>query len=278
MRLPLYQVDAFVDGGPFTGNPAAVCPLDSWPSDALMQAVAGENNLAETAFFVPGAESDDVMALRWFTPTVEAELCGHATLAAGHVYLTRLRPDASAARFDSKGGRLTVTRADGRDGQPAYSLDFPADGPDRVRSDHPCLARVADALGTPVEALAEGGKWIAFVESPETVAALDPDLRAVATIPARGLIVTAPGGEHGVDFVSRFFAPQAGIPEDPVTGSAHCRLAPYWAARLGRTTLTARQLSPRGGVVRCTVAGDRVRLEGAAVDYLEGTITVPDRL
>ncbi|MEQ8964234.1 MAG: PhzF family phenazine biosynthesis isomerase [Azospirillaceae bacterium] len=278
LRLPLYQVDAFVDAAPFTGNPAAVCPLEAWPDDALMQAIAMENNQSETAFFVPGGTADAPMRLRWFTPTKEAAFCGHATLASGHVFLTRLRPEAQSAVFDTRAGRLTVTRAAAIGGAAGYALDLPADGPQAVRGDHPDRESLAAALGTPVEAVAEGRTWVAFLESAEAVAGLEPDLREIAKVPADGVIVTAPGGGEigaGIDFVSRFFAPQSGIPEDPVTGSAHCRLAPYWAGRLGRQSLTARQLSPRGGTIRCTVAGDRVRLEGAAIDYLEGTIAVP---
>ena len=261
MGVPLVHVDAFTDT-PFAGNPAAVCLLDAPRDDGWMQAVGAEMNLPETAFVRAIA---DGFALRWFTPTVEVDLCGHATLAAAHVLWEagRLAPDA-VARFHTKSGVLTAARRDGW-----IELDFPAE---------PALAEDAPAaLG---QALGAGAKWtgrnrfdwLIEVESASVVRALAPDLARLATVPTRGVIVTAPGDDARADFVSRFFAPRAGIPEDPVTGSAHCCLAPYWASRFGRPALTGYQASPRGGLVRVRLAGERVILGGQAVTILRGEL------
>ena len=261
MRLKIFQVDAFADRV-FGGNPAAVCPLESWLDDATMQAIAYENNLSETAFFVP---ADDGYDLRWFTPLAEVDLCGHATLASAYVVFHHLRPDADAVAFDTRSGRLDVTR-----GEDGLTMDFPA------LAAHPVDAPPAD-LSTglraePVAVFADMD-YLALFESEAQVRAIEPDWTALARVDdRRGIIVTAPG--ETADFVSRFFSPRLGVPEDPVTGSAHCMLAPFWAARLGKTVLRAYQASARGGVVDCTVAGDRVRLTGRAIEYLEGTITV----
>jgi PhzF family phenazine biosynthesis protein len=260
MRLPIYQVDAFTDAL-FGGNPAAVCPLEAWLPDTTMAAIAAENNLAETAFFVrDGAE----YPLRWFTPTVEVDLCGHATLASGHVVLNILEPGRKAVNFRTvKAGTLSVRR----DGT-MLSMDFPA------RPAAPCTAPdvVAALGGAPREVLRARDHLVVY-DSAADVAALKPDLAALARLDCWAAIVTAPG-ENGVDFVSRFFAPAQGVPEDPVTGSAHCTLVPYWAKRLGKTDLEARQVSPRGGTLHCTLKGDRVELAGNAVVYLQGTIEV----
>jgi PhzF family phenazine biosynthesis protein len=259
MRLPMYQVDAFTDSL-FGGNPAAVCPLDAWLPDAVMQAIAAENNLSETAFFV--REGGDY-ALRWFTPSVEVDLCGHATLAAGHVVLSFLEPARAAVSFRTvKAGTLTVSR----DGD-VLVMDFPA------RPATPCeppAGLLAALGGSPREVLHARDHLIVY-ETAAEIAALKPDLAALAKVDCWAAIVTAPG-ESGVDFVSRFFAPAQGVPEDPVTGSAHCTLVPYWAKRLGKTEFEARQLSRRGGALRCALNGDRVSIGGKAVVYLEGQI------
>jgi len=262
MRLPLYQVDAFTDSV-FGGNPAAVCPLKSWLPDATMQAIAAENNLAETAFFVPdGAEGADY-ALRWFTPAVEVDLCGHATLASGHVVFHFLEPQRQSVSFRTlKAGTLTVARrAD------MLEMDFPARPATPVG---PPADLIAALGGKPREVLRARDHLVVFGSAAE-VAALTPDFAALSKLECWAAIATAPG-ENGVDFVSRFFAPKQGIAEDPVTGSSHCTLVPYWAKRLGKSTLEARQISRRGGALICTLAGDRVSIAGRAALYLEGQI------
>ena len=262
MRIPLYQVDAFTSRL-FGGNPAAVCPLAEWLPEATMQAIAAENNLAETAFFVAQGAG---YLLRWFTPTVEVELCGHATLASGYVVTHILTPDRHSVRFNTlKAGPLEVRRADD-----LLAMDFPAWPPEA----RPADARILAALGKPpVESFVACGRTLAVYERAQDVAALRPDFAAMRQVPGANAIVTASGGD-GVDFVSRYFAPNHGIDEDPVTGSAHCVLTPYWAGRLGKQELRARQISARGGELACTLRGDRVTLAGRAVLYLEGTITV----
>jgi predicted PhzF superfamily epimerase YddE/YHI9 len=261
MRLPLYQVDAFTDRL-FAGNPAAVCPLDAWLPDATMQAIAAENNLAETAFFV--REGGDY-ALRWFTPTVEVDLCGHATLASGHVVMKFLEPQRQSVSFRTmKAGMLTVARRDDM-----LVMDFPA-RPATVTEPPPGL--LAALGGKPREVLRARDHLVVY-DSAAEIAELQPDLAALAKVDCWAAVVTAPG-DNGVDFVSRFFAPAQGVPEDPVTGSSHTTLTPYWAKRLGKTELEARQLSRRGGSLRCTLNGDRVDIGGRAVLYLEGHISV----
>ena len=261
MRVPLVQVDAFTDT-PFAGNPAAVCLLETPRDDGWLQAVGAEMNLPETAFVRPLA---DGFELRWFTPSVEVDLCGHATLAAAHVLweTKRLAPDA-VARVHTRSGLLTAARRDGW-----IELDFPAE----AASAAPAPAALTEALGV---AAAWTGRnrfdWLVEVETAAVVRALTPDLARLATVPTRGVIVTARADDGRVDFVSRFFAPRAGIPEDPVTGSAHCCLGPYWAPRFGRTSLTGYQASPRGGLVRVRLAGDRVILGGHAVTVLQGEL------
>jgi PhzF family phenazine biosynthesis protein len=262
MRLPLYQIDAFVTGEPFSGNPAAVCPLDSWLPDELMQAIAAENNLSETAFFVPEGEG---YALRWFTPATEVDLCGHATLASAYVIFSFLAPSLQAVRFRTeKAGTLAVSR----DGE-LLALDFPARPPE------PCAAPegLAAALGRAPKAVLAARDYLAVYGDPEDVAALAPDFSAIARLDRFAVIATAPGS-GGVDFVSRFFAPARGVDEDPATGSAHCTLIPYWAERLGKSRLLARQVSRRGGILHCELLADRVAIAGRAVLYLEGTIEV----
>lgn len=265
MKLPMYQVDAFTSR-PFAGNPAAVVLLDAWLADDVLQAIAAENNLAETAFIVAPESADDPIPLRWFTPAVEVDLCGHATLAAGYILFRHRDPLIDTLRFSTQSGILSVMRRGG-----LLELDLPARPGNEIEVSPTLVA----ALGArPSQALAARDLMAVF-ETPADVEALKPDFAAMATLDAFGVIATAPGGVPGVDFVSRFFAPRAGIDEDPVTGSAHCTLVPYWAARLGRTELAARQLSARGGELACTLRGDRVGVAGRAVEYLSGTIDVP---
>lgn len=257
MRAPIFQLDAFTDRR-FAGNPAAVMPMERFPEDAVLQALAAENNLAETAFLV--RQGGDYR-LRWFTPTVEVPLCGHATLASAAVVMERLEPGRDQVVFHSASGPLTVKRA-----AAGYVMDFP------VRPSEPVAEPegLAAALGAPLAAVhVNPFNYMAVLADPAVLRRLSPDLAAIAGFDRAGVIVTAPG-DGPYDFVSRYFAPAKGIPEDPVTGSAHCMLAPYWAGRLGKTAFRAFQASPRGGEVVCRLVGERVELEGACVFYLEG--------
>lgn len=258
--IAIYQVDAFSDSV-FGGNPAAVCPLDDWLPDDRLQAIAAENNLAETAFFV--TEGADYR-LRWFTPTVEVDLCGHATLATAHVLKGQLRPDATTYRFQTRSGLLTV-QCRGED----YAMDFPAIHGEAAPSQ---MAALTAALGAAPKEAFQAMDTMAVFESEGEVRALAPDMARLAAIDTRGVIATAPGDE--VDFVSRFFAPQSGIPEDPVTGSAHSMLTPFWAARLGKSAMAARQVSARGGSLAVEDRGERVVMAGKAVLYMQGKIHV----
>jgi PhzF family phenazine biosynthesis protein len=257
MRTPIYQLDAFATRR-FAGNPAAVMPMDSFLSDAQMQSIAAENNLAETAFLVPdGAD----YRLRWFTPTVEVPLCGHATLASAAVVMERLEPQRSRVVFHSASGPLTVRKAD-----PGYAMDFPA----RTAESVDAPPGLAEALGAvPIEVCANSFNYLATLQSAQVLRSLKPDMAAIARIDRSGVIVTA-AGDGPYDFVSRYFAPAKGVPEDPVTGSAHCMLAPYWARKLGKTQFRAFQASSRGGEITCRLVGDRVELEGCCVFYMEG--------
>jgi predicted PhzF superfamily epimerase YddE/YHI9 len=267
MELPIYQVDAFTDRA-FAGNPAAVMPLDTWLPDALLQQIAAENNLAETAFLI---SKGDRYHIRWFTPTVEVDLCGHATLAAAHVITHVLAPGRRDLRFDSRSGELRVTDDGNR-----LVLDFPTlpvtAAPDR-------LAAVAACFDRRPQAVFKNDSYIAYVAVFDTAAditAIRPDFAALGQLD-KDVIVTAPGdvsADDDIDFVSRFFAPNHGIPEDPVTGSAHCLLAHYWAGRLGKTTFHARQVSPRGGDLWLELQGDRVLIAGHAVSVLKGVMTI----
>jgi PhzF family phenazine biosynthesis protein len=261
MRAPIFQIDAFATRL-FTGNPAAVIPMEHFQADAVLQAIAAENNLAETAFLVP--EGGDYR-LRWFTPITEVPLCGHATLASAAVVMERLEPGRRAVVFHCASGPLQVRRAG-----VGFAMDFPARSSEPV-STPPGLA---EALGVaPVEVYVNAFNYMAVLDNVQTLRALAPDMAAVARIDRSGVIVTAPGdGNH--DFVSRYFAPAKGIPEDPVTGSAHCTLAPYWAKRLNKTAFRAFQASRRGGEVICHLLGERVQLEGSCVFYLEGTVEI----
>lgn len=261
MQAPIFQLDAFT-GELFRGNPAGVCPLDRWLEDHLLQAIAAENNLSETAFFIPDG---DEYGLRWFTPTAEVDLCGHATLASAWVILHRLDPDRVEVRFRTRSGELTV----GREGE-FLAMDFPA----RPAQQKDPPRALVEGLGVePVEVLAAARDYLIVLGSEEEVRKLKPDFNRLRTLDRLGIIVTAAG--TGCDFVSRFFAPGVGVPEDPVTGSAHCTLVPYWASRLDRdpgAQLHARQISARGGELFCRNLGDRVRIAGRAVLYLEGSI------
>lgn len=259
--ITIYQADAFTDKL-FGGNPAAVCPLQEWLPDELMQQIAAENNLAETAFFVPKGHEFE---LRWFTPEFEIDLCGHATLASAHIIFTQLGYQADSINFHTlKSGILAVKKAGD-----LYTLDFPSHVP------APCEipAGLTEALGgkKPVEVLRSRDYFVVY-ETEEDIVAVNPDFNALKKIETIGVIITSKG--KACDFVSRFFAPAAGIPEDPVTGSAHCNLIPYWADRLGRTALHAFQLSARKGELWCELAGDRVLMSGKAVTYLKGEIYV----
>lgn len=260
MEIPFYQVDAFTDRV-FSGNPAAICPLTEWLHDDILQAIALENNLSETAFFVP---SGSTYHLRWFTPVCEVDLCGHATLASGFVLMNIIEPDGKEIVFETKSGDLRVTRD--RD---LYALDFPARPGKRIEPPPTLL----EALGTEPEEVWVARDYMAVFRTEQHVRALAPNMSKVAALDAFAVIVTAPGSDS--DFVSRFFAPARGVPEDPVTGSAHCTLIPYWAGRLHKTSLHARQTSARGGELFCEHRGDRVMMSGKAALFLTGQIHLP---
>jgi PhzF family phenazine biosynthesis protein len=261
VRIQLYHLDAFASE-PFRGNPAAVCRLDGPLDDGTMQAIAAENNLPATAFFWPdGAD----FTLRWFAPSVELQLCGHATLASGHVLLNVLEPQREHVRFNTRAGPLRVERDGAR-----LALDLPAL---RAQKAH-APSIVADALGVVPSELWEADRGMAVLASPEQVRDLRPDSAAIAALPFASLVVTAPGFPGDCDFVSRYFPPRYGIAEDFVTGSAHCVLTPYWASVLGKRRLFARQLSSRGGELWVEDRGDRVRVAGTCVPIAEGMLTL----
>lgn len=262
MSLHITQVDAFTNK-PFAGNPAGVCIIPKPASEAWMLNVAREMNLAETAFLV---KQNDGYDLRWFTPAVEVDLCGHATLASAHVlWEDGLLPDTAQARFHTKSGLLTADQ-----NGDWIELDFPATP---VTAATPPVA-LEEALGAHAQFVGRSKfDYLVELESESVVRGLAPDMAAIAHVPARGVIVTAPSDRKQYDFVSRFFAPQSGVPEDPVTGSAHCALAPYWSAKLGKKELVAFQASPRGGELRLRLIGDRVKIGGQAVTVLRGELT-----
>ncbi len=290
MRLRLLQLDAFADRL-FSGNPAAVCPLPperGWLDDATLQAIARENNLSETAFLLPGeggATGGDY-ALRWFTPQVEVELCGHATLASAAVVLDVLEPGRASVTFQTKSGPLLVTRAEcaelaglggagALEGAAGLRMDFPRWAPTPCDVTPALGEALVEALGAwPRSVLRSGATLIGVFDALPDVLALAPDFGRLRALPYEAVMVTARGDET-CDFVSRFFAPAQGIDEDPVTGSAHCSLAPYWGARLKKTRLRARQCSARGGALVCELRGERVLLEGRVVPYLDGVIEIP---
>jgi PhzF family phenazine biosynthesis protein len=260
MNLPIYQVDAFTNRL-FRGNPAAVLLLDQWLPDEILLAVAEENNLSETAYIVP---KDGDYKLRWFTPQVEIDLCGHATLASAFVLMEEGIVEGNSVRFETKSGPLTVKREDG-----FLTMDFPA----RPSEETTVTKQIEAALGSrPSEVRRSERDLLVVFDREDEVAGLRPDMDLVSELDAFAVIATAPGRE--ADFVSRFFAPRLGIPEDPVTGSAHCTLTPYWSAHLGKRKLRAQQISRRRGELSCEDRGDRVLIGGQAVLYLRGEITV----
>jgi PhzF family phenazine biosynthesis protein len=260
VKIRLYQIDAFTDKV-FGGNPAAVCPLDQWLPDGLMQQIAMENNLAETAFFTSG---NGRFYIRWFTPEIEVDLCGHATLAAAFVIFNIETFPGSVIEFDSRSGLLRVSKKGD-----LLTLDFPADPPLAC----PAPEGLLEGMGSqPIEIFKGKTDYMLVYSSAEEIERLKPNMLRISEVAARGIITTAPGID--VDFVSRFFAPQSGIFEDPVTGSAHTTLAPYWAKRLGRMELSATQLSKRRGSLRCRVTGNRVEISGQARAYMAGEIEI----
>jgi len=259
MELTIYQIDAFAERR-FAGNPAAVVPLQSWLPDATLQVIAAENNVAETAYFL---REGDGFHLRWFTPTVEVDLCGHATLASGHVISTYLEPGRARMSFRSRGGMLGVERRGD-----LFALDFPVHRPKETAMPD----GVEKALGRRPARMLASKQWLAVYESEAEVAGLKPDMAAITALGRDGIIATAPGKSS--DYVCRYFAPHAGIPEDPATGSAQCVTVPYWAERLGKTQLTGRQISSRVGSFQCELKGERVDIAGRCVAYLEGKIHV----
>ncbi len=256
MKIELYQVDAFTNEL-FKGNPAAVVPLTEWLSDEVMQHIAAENNLSETAFFI---EEGDGYRLRWFTPAVEVDLCGHATLATAHILFEELGYDKDEIIFKTRSGLLTVKKENGQ-----LSMNFPAVEPEQAEAP----AILFQALGIErTSNVYKSDDYMVVLDSEAEIANLQPDFRMLNEVDARGIIVTAPGDT--VDFVSRFFAPQSGIDEDPVTGSAHTKTTPYWSRELGKTEMKARQISERGGNLVCRLKGDRVDILGEAITYLKG--------
>jgi PhzF family phenazine biosynthesis protein len=265
MGIPYYHVDAFT-GELFAGNPAGVCILPAFLADSIMQKIAAENRHSETAFVVARADGD--FDLRWFTPTVEDDLCGHATLASAYVLALR-KHKVWPVRFHTRSGVLTVAQDTVAQNQDSFEMDFPA------RPPQPCEVPVGllPALGLNAALVMKSRDYLVVVDRAEQVRTLSPDIAALAELDMvnGGTIVTAPG-EGAVDYVCRFFPPSVGIDEDPATGSIHCTLAPYWAVRLGKDTLRVRQLSARGGYLECTIAGDRVKIVGRARLYLQGML------
>ena len=260
MRIPYYQINAFA-ARTFGGNPAGVCPLERWLPDETLQRIAAENNLSETAFFT---RNEGFFPLRWFTPTVEVELCGHATLASAHALFAELRHREESVRFHTKSGWLSVSKRGD-----LLELDFPS----RPATPHAAPEALASALGRAPRATLKSRDFLAVFDTAEEVERLAPDMGRLCELDSLGVIATAPGKDS--DFVSRFFAPRAGVPEDPVTGSAHCSLIPYWAERLGKTTLFARQISKRGGELYCRLMGTRVGIGGQSITYSRGELEIP---
>jgi len=259
MKIPIYQIDAF-SNQIFSGNPAAVCPLEEWLEDSLLQAIAQENNLSETAFYVPEGNGYHI---RWFTPVAEVDLCGHATLATAFVIFTYFDTPSGHVSFNSKSGRLNVVRENG-----LLSMDFPSQPP--VLCEAP--RELVEGIGKePLEILCSEDYFVVFLNEQDIIE-MNPDMGMLKTLDLRGVIVTAQG--KNVDFVSRFFAPKYGVNEDPVTGSAHCALTPYWANKLNKKSLHAYQVSQRGGELFCKDGGNRVTISGRAVQFMEGSITL----
>ncbi|MGC2474791.1 MAG: PhzF family phenazine biosynthesis protein [Candidatus Sulfotelmatobacter sp.] len=264
MRIPIFHVNAFAEG-PFSGNPAAVCLLDSWLDDGLLRKVAAENNLFATAFLVP---AEDGYQLRWFTTRCEIRLCGHATLAAGFVVLNMHEPGRNMVHFETRYGAPLTVRRDGE----LFAMDFPALIPKRLETRPDGLAQSLGLNVEPSEVLEVNETYIAVLEDEDVVASAVPDFRHLEDLHPFAVAITALGKPE--DFVSRYFAPSYGVPEDHVTGSVHCALAPYWSKRLGKTQLHSRQLSDRGGELWCEVAGEHVLLKGKAVLTMQGTLSI----
>lgn len=266
MAINLYQIDAFTDKV-FGGNPAAVCPLDTWLPDATLQNIAAENNLSETVFFVPTTKNDADYELRWFTPAVEVDLCGHATLAAAHVVLNELEQSKNKVSFTSRSGSLHIERAE----KNSLKMNFPAW---HTTPENP-YEQLNKALGAAPASLHRGKYWMAVFKDEKQIKSIKPDFRALKNIEEiDALIITAPSQDPKIDFVSRFFCPQFGIDEDPVTGSAHCILTPYWSNILNKKTLNAYQASTRGGHLLCALNTDRIEITGQSSLYLKGSINV----
>lgn len=260
MKLPIFQVDAFSSSA-FSGNPAAVCPLKEWLPAEVMQQIAAENNLSETAFFINDGKQ---YQLRWFTPTVEVDLCGHATLASAHVLFEEMGYSEDKIEFNTKSGLLTVEKENGR-----LMMNFPASDMDPVQGPEVMFK----GLGIQrVSEVYKSDDYMVVLNSEEEVAGLKPDFSLLNEVAARGIIVTAPGNK--VDFVSRFFAPQSGVDEDPVTGSAHTKTTPYWAKKLGKDELEAAQISRRGGLLTCRYKGNRVEILGETITFMKGEISI----
>lgn len=259
MKIPLYQIDAFT-GRVFSGNPAAVCPLEKWPEDSLLQAIAEENNLSETAFLIPAKQG---YHLRWFTPVAEVDLCGHATLASAFVIFNYLDTSRTQVDFETRSGKLSVSL----EGD-LLSMDFPSQPP------RPCDAPIEllEGLGEKPSGVLRSEDYFVLFSDEDMIRGLSPDMTKLKQVDLRGIIVTARGKE--ADFVSRFFAPKLGVDEDPVTGSAHCTLTPYWAKELNKKELHALQISRRGGELYCRDCGERVTIAGRAVEYMKGVITI----
>ena len=259
MKIKIYQVDAFASEV-FEGNPAAVCPLESWLPDETLQKIAEENNLSETAFFV---FENDSFSLRWFTPEDEVDLCGHATLAAAHVIFKHLEYSEQIVKFQTRSGELHVEKS-GLD----YCMNFPASLPKPTNAPRELL----EGLGVTPKQVLSAFDYVVVLKDEAELKSVNPDFIKLSQVDLRGVIITAQG--VNVDFVSRCFFPKLRVNEDPVTGSAHCELAPFWSRELGKTTLIGRQLSNRTGIVNCTLIEDRVELKGRAIDYLEGEISI----
>lgn len=259
MTIPIYQIDAFTHQV-FHGNPAAVCPLPTWLDDAALQAIAAENNLSETAFFV---KKDNLFELRWFTPKTEVDLCGHATLATAFVIFSYLEPDRDRVQFQSQSGLLEVVKSGD-----LLVMDFPA----RPAVPGPTPPELIQALGPRPTEVLRARDYLVVYDHEQTIRSVQPNLDLLLRLDSLGVIITAPGTD--ADFVSRFFAPKVGVPEDPVTGSAHATLIPYWSKRLGKKKMQALQVSERGGELECEDLGERVKIGGAAVLYCQGTIHI----
>lgn len=265
MKLDIYQVDAFANEC-FQGNPAAVVPLSTWLPDTLLQQIAAENNLSETAYFVPSQKPGCDFEIRWFTPTIEVSLCGHATLASAHVLKQHLNFAANGITFDSQSGPLKVQYDSDK-----IQLDFPANPPERV-TDSTLIELVKTAISIDPIDVHKSKYFLAQLPTADDVLKVEPNIEMIKQLPAMGLIITSQSQEF--DFVSRFFAPNAGVDEDPVTGSAHCILTPFWANQLDKNVLRAKQVSARGGELACELNGDRVLMKGSATTYLVGIIEV----